>query len=1423
MFMIVGGWLLIGSAFADNLSTKESVNNKQNALWATHSDFGDSPVKGPVPLVHRDDGFGQFYREPPLSRETLEKDYIDFLRGTNVKVKEWGLGPGETYTFDTKAGEIFLEQGLTEEQLKMMRRGDRWVNQNVKLLIAAGNCPLKVAVERGHAVGLEVWGRLEMNHGYAPVRDDNWMWFGFSGTFIKDNPQYRVPGRSTLDYKHQAVRDFRLAVLREAAEKGVDGISMDFVVYPPHLSDPAADKDHITQFMRDMRAMADETGQRQGRRIKLITRVPYDHFAAMWSVPERMGPGDPFQRVPQGLDWRTWVKEGLVDILMPSSVRTAFDVPLKSFVDATRGTRTQVYGCIRNTLGTVNTDQEPGEEEKGIRRYDRPKTEAIYNAQAMLLLRSGVDGIQLAMSENCWQPFFNDLGNFNALRFKDKDYLADASNPLTLARQLPVQFPLSPEVTNAVEKQVVLRVADDVADALAAGYEVNAAMVLFCRSLGDDEKLTIYVNDNGPFEYADKAYEPVSVPVQRQAEGGDMKLYEQPDWWKRGMRRFSVPAGWWRLGNNLVTLRYQGRPPENTTPFRVLDLNLKLSYRRHTQSSGLASDDKRVKEMSALYQGAHVDTAEGLEAYTGKVAADRIVGEARRDVYLLNYEQLGVNYGENVDFQLRRQQVILCPQTVAYLYGDFTSAKVRYKRGMRPELDNVVAQVSAGCVTDREKALALMRFCRDLYKKKTDIRMADYVYGGTEEQLIAKPDILCETLSRLMVALCEVAGIPGRIVMHNAGGHITTEIFIENGWGYIDPRAGIYYLKRDGAFASVWDLVLDPSIMRTQRSDVKADVSDQWNWEFRTWKCENMFFNLEEINGFQNYSLADYEKYKYEQRSDNEATAAGLYVINKSYVAKANKVLGLSDDWSRTIWSGRRLKKTPIAYRHDGFSMYYRDFLITREYLESRYVDSFKDTNAEILVWGLGPGSVFCFETKAGQIFGEGLTEAELGMLRKEDRWVHKNVMNLIKEGPGGPLGIAVQRAREHGLKLYARLSMQHEYGPADTNNWMWVGLTGKLNKQHPEYRIGNSVRLDFKHQEVRNFKAAILREAVEAGADGVEMDFSVYPPFFAKPDVAIMNQFMREVRETLDGIAARQGRRVNIMARVPFIKSMSYGVDWQTWMREKLVDIITPTHLRPADHFDIRIEEFVELAKQTGTLVYPTIWQALGFVNTDQEPEDEKTGRKRYTKPKTPGMFYAQALLFQRAGADGLQLGFSEDQWVSSPWMNELADPEKVLFADKHYTVDPIQLNPGTFGLSDGKAGGRSVKLRIGDDIAAARKAGYKVTTSVLVYMRHLRKGEKVEILVNSRGSALIEGSVKGKRKDEGGEPVDYRTQEHSSFMFKPGWWKHGEHSVVVNEDYWRLGDNEIDIKYSSAEKVSDPPSIIWIDVLVDYEKKDN
>ena len=813
-----------------------------------------------------------------------------------------------------------------------------------------------------------------------------------------------------------------------------------------------------------------------------------------------------------------------------------------------------------------------------------------------------------------------------------------------------------------------------------------------------------------------------------------------------------------------------------------------------------------------------VTSWEELRAYTGREADAAIAGEARARAFRANYVQMFINYGNTVDFQLRQEQAILCEQTIDFLYSEFTPTVTRYEAGSRPHLEKVVGRAAEGCANGRDTALSLMHLCRDLYHDRwyTD-EFGQYLYGGTEEQLIEKGEILCECLGRLHVALCEIAGIPGRIIMHVVGGHICSEVYVDGHWAYVDPRCGMYFEKPDGSLASVRDLLAEPSLIRAQRDEVRNEVSPWFIWEERAWKCEHKYFTPAEINGYQNYSLGEAHRYRYDQKPNPQAVEDGLFVVNGDYLEAANDAFGLEGDGFRHRWGTRPLRRIPLAYRHDGFSMYfYAEPPMTPESLVEGHVDPFGDTNTQILVWGLGPGSVLCYDTKAGQVYGDGLTEEQWKLGRQGDRYVHQNVSGLIRSGHD-PLRLACERGHELGLKVIARLEMNHEYGPASEDCWNWVSFVGRLNKEHPEYRLPESVRLDFRHREVRDFKLAILGEAVEAGADGVSMDLAVYPPFFEDPEAGapIMTELIRQVRTMLDEAGARQGRRLELMVRVPAWDADTLGLDWPTWMKEGLLDYIVPTHLRPNERFDINVDEFMSMANRTGVKVIPTLWQALGFTDTDERPEDGGTGQVRYDKPKTQGMFFAQALLFHRAGVHGLQLGMAEMEWIRWPWLDDLADPDKVAFADKHYMVDPQPHCPVRCeGL-----GRKVVPLRIGDDIGAAVDAGYEVRAELVLYCTPIHAGSRLEIRVNGRGPAVVNADTPVTGPD--GDPLDATRIGES--IFDREWWRKGERRVRVNAEWWKLGRNEI-----SLELAGRPPantgglSITWVDLLIHYSTTD-
>lgn len=277
--------------------------------------------------------------------------------------------------------------------------------------------------------------------------------------------------------------------------------------------------------------------------------------------------------------------------------------------------------------------------------------------------------------------------------------------------------------------------------------------------------------------------------------------------------------------------------------------------------------------------------AEQLKEYTGVKVYGKLDPATSGKLYVLNFTQLYVNYNGGVDFQLRSEGVLLTPENKNILYSAGAVPECRYRSGSRPELEQIVKAITACCTNERDKALMIMRFCRDLYKKKPyPVEWEKYIFGGTEEELILKGEILCEALARLQVAMCEIANIPARIVMHIGGGHVTSEVFADGKWGYIDPRMGIYFLDKNNRLASVQELIDNPQIIDNQSDAVKADTVAYAQWSERAAACKEQYFSGHDLNLFEYYSLADKNKYRYNQLKRPQANALGLREINREYV-----------------------------------------------------------------------------------------------------------------------------------------------------------------------------------------------------------------------------------------------------------------------------------------------------------------------------------------------------------------------------------------------------------------------------------------------------------------------------------------------------------------------------------------------------------
>jgi len=105
------------------------------------------------------------------------------------------------------------------------------------------------------------------------------------------------------NYAVKEVRDYRLSIIREVAEQyEFDGVHLDFLRHTPHLPPGKQweNRDHLTSFIRDVRATLQDCAVKRGRPFLFAVRIPDSVMGCH----------------TDGIDIETWAKSGLVDIFI---------------------------------------------------------------------------------------------------------------------------------------------------------------------------------------------------------------------------------------------------------------------------------------------------------------------------------------------------------------------------------------------------------------------------------------------------------------------------------------------------------------------------------------------------------------------------------------------------------------------------------------------------------------------------------------------------------------------------------------------------------------------------------------------------------------------------------------------------------------------------------------------------------------------------------------------------------------------------------------------------------------------------------------------------------------------------------------------------------------------------------------------------
>lgn len=364
------------------------------------------PRNGEKLLVINDDGFSSFYSGRYKTADDLKKQMLRF-RDTQVGVFEWCIAAGSRVNFPAKSCEL-IGTGVTE----FPRRGDKLAAETLHQLASDGVDTLHVVASACHEAGMSCYASLRMNGDYPAS------WMGESlprmlnSTFWWQHPEFRVRGKkgedlTKLSYAFPEVRAFKLGILREAAERDIDGINLDFLRHPPcfgyeeplitafktkHGQDPrevAADDplwlqlraDLMTGFLRDVRQLLDDAGQKKGRHLGLSARVDWKE-CKNW-----------------GCDIDTWLKEGVLDYLVIAQhTLGGYEFDIAPFVQKAKGSGCAILFGEEATLSGHDTT--PAEDKAIAAGKMKPPVRGVftldqYKSRAAKWYAAGADGMHL--------------------------------------------------------------------------------------------------------------------------------------------------------------------------------------------------------------------------------------------------------------------------------------------------------------------------------------------------------------------------------------------------------------------------------------------------------------------------------------------------------------------------------------------------------------------------------------------------------------------------------------------------------------------------------------------------------------------------------------------------------------------------------------------------------------------------------------------------------------------------------------------------------------------------------------------------------------------------------------------------------------------------------------------------------------------
>ena len=439
-------------------------------------------------IIFNDDTY-ELSRDDANTPEGFLKRRLKPLVGTHVDSIFWSVlgGWADAPAYDSKVQPIYGDAhggppGYWQK-----------VTENVKTLIRTGRCPLQIVIDFAHENDMELFASVRMNDshdsfipgGVTLWKKEHPEFLVDSGEVPKDKDSHPL-GLYVIaqDFTHQEVRDRKFEIIEEICRRyDIDGINLNYIRHPVFFSntmrgEPVTTEEIeiMTRFMRRIRKFTDEQGVRRGRPILVATIVP-DNFQLGKNV---------------GLDIETWIKEDLIDIVIPGLGYAPFSLPVSDFTEMAQQYGVRVYPCINRKAPQHVPDEAVSEGFRGVAtNWYRVGADGIFfwNLGTPFEYKYGQELITI---RNRYYAALPELGEAETLIGKDKLFCVD-DGVLNYYQHVSSQRPLPIQLTQEFQ-QISFEVGDDVQAAEKQGRISQLTLNLLFRGPAQEQDLHLRFN-----------------------------------------------------------------------------------------------------------------------------------------------------------------------------------------------------------------------------------------------------------------------------------------------------------------------------------------------------------------------------------------------------------------------------------------------------------------------------------------------------------------------------------------------------------------------------------------------------------------------------------------------------------------------------------------------------------------------------------------------------------------------------------------------------------------------------------------------------------------------------------------------------------------------------------------------------------------